>query len=87
LKLGVSIVFLHFLAGTVGALAVFLVSERLSGATSFTAPFGIVFIGLVCAGLAHFLSPWATLAVLLLYALAGINEYVREQASVKAGDE
>ena len=39
-------VLLHFAAGALGALAVFLVFLRLSGATSFSPPFGVVVIGI-----------------------------------------
>lgn len=40
---------LHFLAGTIGALALFLVFSRLAGVTSFSAPFGVIFVGIVAA--------------------------------------
>jgi hypothetical protein len=73
--------FLHFVAGTAGALAVFLVLFRLSGATTFSAPFGVIFIGVACASLAHFLSPWATPVVVALYALASVNEMRRDRSS------
>lgn len=65
---------LHFLAGTIGSLLLFLFFTRLSGTERFSAPFVVVFIGIACASLAHFLSPWATPAVLLAYALACANE-------------
>jgi hypothetical protein len=80
----IAAVLLHFLVGTAGALAVFLVLTRLSGATSFSAPFGVVFIGIACAALAHFMSPWATPAILLLYALAGVNEHVQDHKAPNA---
>ena len=72
-------VLLHFVAGSGGALLVFLVLARLSGEASFSAPFGVIFVGIACAALAHFLSPWATPVVLVAYAAAGIVELVRER--------
>ena len=73
--------FLHFLAGTVGALIVFLIFVRLSGATSFSAPFGLVFVGVACAVLAHYVSPWATPAVIAVYAAVSGYELWRERKS------
>lgn len=58
---------LHFAIGAAGSLALFLLFTWLSGARSFSAPFVVVFIGLTCAALSHFLSPWATPVVLVLY--------------------
>lgn len=76
-------VFLHFVAGTLGSLAVFLAFFRLSGASSFSAPFGVVFIGIACASLAHFVSPWATPTVLTAYALVSAVEYWQESKARK----
>ena len=77
-------VLLHFLAGTIGALALFLVFSRLAGVTSFSAPFGVIFVGIACAGLAHFLSPWATPVILLICAVSGAVEHLREQKDIEA---
>lgn len=74
-------VLLHFLAGTLGSLVVFLAATRLSGCAGFSAPFGVVFVGIACASLAHFLSPWATPAVLVLYAVASAGELYQERAA------
>lgn len=46
-------ILLHFLAGTIGALALFLVFTRLSGATSFSASFGLALVGIFTAIGAH----------------------------------
>jgi hypothetical protein len=78
-------IFLHFVAGTLGSLVVFLVVTRLSGARSFSAPFGVVFIGIPCAALAHFLSPWATPAVVTVYALVSVSELLQERKAQKSG--
>jgi len=75
----VSTALLHFVAGTVGSLAVFLVFTRLSPATGFSAPFGVIFIGVACASLAHFVSPWATPAVVAVYALFSALELWQER--------
>jgi hypothetical protein len=82
----VSLLFLHFVAGTVGALVVFLVIARLSGERRFSAPFGVVFVGLACAVLAHFLSPWATPAIVALYALVAIGEWRHERRRRRNAD-
>ena len=71
-------VLLHFLAGSLGSLIVFVACARLSGEAGFSAPFGVVFVGIACASLAHFLSPWATPAVLVLYAVASAGELYQE---------
>jgi CHASE2 domain-containing sensor protein len=76
-------VILHFVAGTLGGLAVFLVFTRLSGVTSFSAPFGVIVIGVACAALAHFLSPWATPAIIVIYAVASAMEFLQEQKARK----
>lgn len=74
-----AMVFLHFITGSLGALVVFLVFTRLSGATGFSAPFGVIFVGITCASLAHFLSPWATPAIVVIYALASAGELYQER--------
>ena len=70
---------LHFIAGSLGSLVVFLVFARLSGNTSFSAPFGVIFIGIACASLAHFLSAWATPVVIVIYVLASAGELYQER--------
>lgn len=77
-------VVLHFITGTLGALAVFLVFIRLSGAGSFSAPFSAIFIGITCASLSHFLSPWATPAIIIIYAVAIAGEFLQERKARKA---
>ncbi len=73
-------VLLHFVVGTLGALLVFLVTTRLSGVYRFSVPLGVVFIGIVCSSLAHFVSAWATPAVILAYAMMSAAEMRRERA-------
>lgn len=77
-------VLFHFAAGTLGALAVFLLFVRLSGETGFSAPFGVVFFGICCAALAHFLSPWTTPVLLVVYAAASAAEYLQDRKARKA---
>ncbi len=74
-------VLLHFVVGTLGALLVFLVATRLSGVSRFSVPLGVVFIGIVCSSLAHFVSAWATPAVILAYAMVSAAEVRRERAA------
>lgn len=64
----------HFLIGTFGSLAISLWAEWISGVQRFSAPFGVVFIGITCASLAVYLSPWSTAAVLVLYAAVARQE-------------
>ncbi len=72
---------LHFVVGTSGALLVFLVATRLSGVSRFSVPFGVVFISIVCSSLAHFVSAWATPAVILAYAMVSAAEARRERGA------
>lgn len=76
-------VLLHFIAGSFGALVVFLVFTRLAGVTRFSAPFGLIVVGIVCASLAHVLSPWATPAILVIYALVSASELYQERKDRK----
>jgi hypothetical protein len=73
----------HFAVGTLGSLCVSLVFYKLSGVERFSMPFGIIIIGISCASLAHFVSPWATPAVLLLYALVSTHEYQQDRVAAK----
>lgn len=73
------IVLLHFLAGTLGCLLVFWIQVRLSGVKGFSAPFGLVFIGIACAVLAHFVSQWATPTIVSLYAVSVVGEAIRDR--------
>jgi hypothetical protein len=68
---------LHLVLGTLGALAILVALARISGEPYGSAAFGAVVVGIACAALAAFLSPWATPAVLVLYALAGAFELRR----------
>ncbi len=77
---------IHFAAGIFGSLFVFLIFTRLSGVKSFSMPFGLIFVGIACASLAQF-SPWATPAVLLLYALVSAHEFQQDRASAKAASD
>jgi hypothetical protein len=74
-----STVLFHFLAGTLGSLVIFLLFVRLSGARSFSAPFGVFVVGVACAVMAHFISPWATPVIVAGYFLVSLGEYVRER--------
>ena len=74
----------HFLAGAAGALAIFLVAARITGTRRFSFPSAIVLVGFFCAVASHFASPWATPAILALYALATAGETRAELAARKA---
>ncbi len=78
---------LHFAMGATGSLLLFLIFTRLSGTKSFSAPFQIVIIGLACGALAHFMSPWATPAVLLFYLGSCIQELRLEREMARQAAE
>jgi hypothetical protein len=75
---------LHFLVGACGALAIFLVAARITGTRSFSFPSAIVLVGFFCAVASHFVSPWATPAILALHAIATVGETRAELAAKKA---
>lgn len=75
---------IHFAAGTAGAFVIFLIFERLAGVTRFSMPFGLVVVGLACASGSHYVSPWATPAILLLYALGSLGEFQQDRAARRA---
>lgn len=62
-------VLLHFLAGTLGSFGIFLIFTKLSGTKQFSLPLGLVFFGISCAVIAHYLTPWATPILLFVYGL------------------
>ena len=70
----------HFIVGMLGSLFVFLLCTKLSGVERFSFPSAILVVGMVCAALAHFLSPWATPVVLVLYTGASIHELKQDRA-------
>lgn len=74
---------IHFVIGSVATLLIFLVFTWLSGARSFSAPFAVLFIGFTCGLLSHFVSPWATPVVLVLYGVASLNEYRSDRIAAK----
>lgn len=78
-----STVFWHFMAGTGDTLPLFLIFLRLSGAKSGSVPLSVIFMGITCASLAHFLSPWATPIVLLLFLFSCINKLRLDHAATK----
>ena len=64
-------------------MLVFVIGVRLSGTPGFSAPFGLVFIGVACAALAHFISQWATPAIVALYAISVIGEAIRDRKALR----
>ena len=74
----------HFLVGACGALAIFLVAARITRTERFSFPSAALLVGFFCAVASHFVSPWATPAILALYALATAGETRAELAARKA---
>lgn len=74
---------LTFVAATAACAAIYVLRCRLSGETKFSAPLGVVFVGLPAAAFAHFAgTPWAALVVVILYALAAWSE-LREERKMR----
>ncbi len=80
LKLGATAI-LHFVLGLVGSLVFFVLARIVAGERASSAPFGLVFVGVACASLAVFLSPWATPAVVGAYGVASLMEARRDRAA------
>ena len=70
--------FVHFVLGSVGSLLLFLLLARLSGVKGFSFPSASIVVGIACASMAHFLSPWATPVILALYAISSLYELRQE---------
>jgi hypothetical protein len=78
--------FLHAGLGFALSLGVFLLFMRLSGETSTSLPTAPVLVGLLCGIGAVQLSPWATVVIVLLYAVTGWGEWRQgEQARRRPG--
>ncbi len=67
---------LHFVVGTVGSLVIYLLLVLVWRRQRFSLPVQVVLIGIICASLSHYLTPWATPVVLVLYAILAIREEV-----------
>jgi hypothetical protein len=76
---------IHFTIGLLGSLFIFLVFTRLSGVRRFSMPTVVVLVGINCALLAHFVSPWATPAILVLYAGVSAHEFQQDRAAAQRG--
>lgn len=70
---------LHFLTGLIGGAVIFAIFFRISAAKSTSAPFGLVLLAVACGCLAVYVSPWATPAILLVYAGASLREHIEER--------
>ncbi len=81
---GALVALVHFSVGALGALALLLLAARLSGERSSSLPAGPIVVGIACAALAHFFSPWATPFVLALCAAATASELRRDRADREA---
>lgn len=74
---------LTFVAATAACVVIYVWRCRLSGETKFSAPLGAVFVGLPAAVFAQLAgTPWAALAVVILYALAAWSE-LREERKMR----
>ena len=73
----------HFAVGSGASLLMFLGFTWLFGARSFSAPFAVLFIGFTCGLLSHFVSPWATPVVLVLYGVASAIEDRNDRIAAK----
>lgn len=73
----------HFAIGSVASLLMFLVFTWLSGVRSFSAPFAVIFIGFTCGMLSHFVSPWSTPVVVVVYGVALAIECRNDRIAAK----
>ncbi len=79
--------FVHFAIGTIGSLLIFLLFSKISGEQSFSFPSVIILIGFFCFTMSHFLSPFATPVILILYAIVSFNELMQHQAAINVMDK
>jgi hypothetical protein len=70
---------IHFAIGFLGALIIFITYNRLAGIERFSLPIAPIVIGIACAAFARFFTPWATPAVLFLYALGSYSDLRRDR--------
>ncbi|MBK9347141.1 MAG: hypothetical protein IPN06_12365 [Burkholderiales bacterium] len=75
---------IHFGVGLLVVLVIDYGRARLAGESGGSLSLAPVVVGIACAALGHFLSPWATPVVLLLYAAVSINEWLQERRDKKA---
>ena len=71
---------LHFLIGSLGTLLVTSWAAHKAAESNGSAPAAALVVGVACASLAHFLSPWATPVVLGLVSASTIKELRQTQA-------
>lgn len=69
---------IHLVLGSLGSLLLFVFFARLSGVKGFSFPSAIIVVGIVCASMTHFLSPWATPVILIVYAITSLYELRQE---------
>lgn len=63
-------VILNFFLAMLGTLAIFLISVRLQGIGSFSAPFFVIIAGVVCAAASANFGYVPTIIILVLYAIS-----------------
>lgn len=74
---------LTFVAASAACAVIYVLRCRWSGETKFSAPLGVVLVGLPAAAFAHLAgTPWAALVVVILYALAAWSE-LREERKLR----
>ena len=72
----------HFIAGTLGSLIIFLLFTKRSGDKGFSAPFFVIFVGIVCALTASLISPWITAILIAGYALLCTIEFINNHTNI-----
>ena len=65
----------HFLLGAIVSFLFYLWVSKRTGIEGFSFPSASLLVGVICAVLANFLSPWVTPVVLFAYAVATLNEH------------
>ena len=73
-------VILNFFLATLGTLAIFLISVRLQGIGSFSAPFFVIIAGVVCAAASANFGYVPTVIILVLYAISEAKDVMETRA-------
>lgn len=75
-------VILNFFIAALGSLAIFLVSIRLQGIGSFSAPFFVIIVGIVCAAASVHFGYISTIVVLAFYAISEARDVMETRKMV-----
>jgi len=75
-------VIINFFIGTFGSLALFLIATYIEGVQSFSAPFFVIAIGIICAVLSTLFGYWSTWVILGLFAVITMADLYRDREEI-----